>query len=438
MIKSIYLSALSILTMVVLSTNIVLAQGSGIPALGQTLPIDGNTWQISGKSERNGSVTKAGIQGWNDSEASFKSFFRITNPGTLKLWINAEVPEGTSSLEVSIAGNARQVKLSNQKLQDVYLGEWNLSDTGYVAIILKGLNKTGESFANISGYKMAGSAINEGTRFVKNDEGNFFYWGRRGPSVHLGYQIPKEMDAKWYYNEITVPEGEDIIGSYYMANGFSEGYFGIQVNSETERRVLFSVWSPFVTDNPNEIPDEEKIIMLKKGKDVYTGEFGNEGSGGQSYLRYDWKAGNTYKFLLKGEPVGNDHTVYTAWFFAPEENEWRLIASFSRPKTNTWLKGFHSFLENFNPNQGIYEREVLFSNQWVADKNNSWIEVSRARFTADNTARVGFRMDYGGGMKDGKFYLRNCGFFSDYTPMGVFFDRPLTNEMPVIDFAKLP
>jgi hypothetical protein len=102
------------------------------------------------------------------------------------------------------------------------------------------------------------------------------------------------------------------------------------------------------------------------------------------------------------------------------------------------LTGFHSFLENFIPNQGIYERKVLFANQWVADRNDNWVEVNRARFTADNTARVGFRMDYGGGVEDGRFYLRNCGFFSDYTPIGVFFDRPLTNRKPIVDFSKLP
>ncbi len=429
---------LSISIMGIIGIEIASAQNSSVSATDQILPIDGNTWQVSGKTTKNAGVTKDGIQQWNSPEASFKSFFRITNPGTLKLWLNAEVPEGTSSLEINIAGKAKTVKLSNHEFQDVYVGEWNLPDTGYVAIALSGINKTGERFANISHYKIAGSAINEGTRFVKNDEGNFFYWGRRGPSVHLGYQVPKEMEVKWYYNEITVPEGEDVIGSYYMANGFSGGYFGIQVNSETERRVLFSVWSPFVTDNPNEIPEEEKIKMLKKGSDVYTGEFGNEGSGGQSYLRYNWKAGNTYKFLLKGEPVENDHTVYTAWFYAPEESEWRLIASFSRPKTNSWLTGFHSFLENFIPHQGIYERKVLFANQWVADRKDNWVEVNRARFTADNTARVGFRMDYGGGVEDGRFYLRNCGFFSDYTPIGVFFDRPFTNKIPTVDLKRLP
>ena len=87
-----------------------------------------------------------------------------------------------------------------------------------------------------------------------------------------------------------------------MANGFSEGYFGMQVNSSTERRILFSVWSPFNTDNPKDIPAEQRIRMLAKGPDVHVGEFGNEGSGGQSYLVYPWKAGTVCRFLTRVQP----------------------------------------------------------------------------------------------------------------------------------------
>jgi hypothetical protein len=99
-------------------------------------------------------------------------------------------------------------------------------------------------------------------------------------------------------NEITVPAGNDPVGSYFMGNGFGEGYFGIQVNSAIERKVLFSVWSPFETDDPREIPDDKKIILLKKGKEVHAGEFGSEGSGGQSYLKYNWKAFDTGIIVL--------------------------------------------------------------------------------------------------------------------------------------------
>ena len=128
------------------------------------------------------------------------------------------------------------------------------------------------------------------------------YWGRRGPSVHLGYALP-EGDTEWFYNEITVPKEGETMHSYYMAAGFGEGYFGMQYNSPTERRILFSVWSPFDTQNPKEIPDDQKIKLLRQGKDVHIGEFGNEGSGGQSYLKYPWKAGNTYKFLMQIRPT---------------------------------------------------------------------------------------------------------------------------------------
>lgn len=418
--------------------NVSFAQESA-PEHAQTIPIDGNSWDLVNGKPAGKSISKQGIQYWTNKDVVFKTFFRITKPGQVKVWLNARVVQGASAIELTINDVSKEVKLSKTNLSDVYVGEWSLADTGYVSIETRGLSKEGSEFARVSNFKLAGSAINEDTRYVKNDEGNFFYWGRRGPSVHLGYQVPKELEVEYYYNEITVPEGEDVIGSYYMANGFSGGYFGIQVNSETERRVLFSVWSPYVTDNPKEIPEDEQIKMLKKGKDVYTGEFGNEGSGGQSFLRYNWKTGNTYKFLLKGKPVENNHTEYTAWFFAPEENEWKLIASFSRPKTHSYLKGFHSFLENFSPNQGIYERKVLFNNQWVIDTKGKWTEVNLARFTADNTARSGFRMDYAGGVtEEGDFYLRNCGFFSDYTPVDLFFERPLTNQKPSIDLSKLP
>ncbi|MEA4949691.1 MAG: DUF3472 domain-containing protein, partial [Petrimonas sp.] len=42
----------------------------------------------------------------------------------------------------------------------------------------------------------------------------------------------------------------------------------------------------------------------------------------------------------------------TSYFFASDENRWRLIASFLRPKTHVFYTRAHSFLENFIPGQG--------------------------------------------------------------------------------------
>jgi len=281
---------------------------------------------------------------------------------------------------------------------------------------------------------ISGSATDGKVYFVKDD----FYFGRRGPSVHLRYEIPSEAsDIVWFYNELTIPEGNDVVGSYYMANGFTDGYFGIQVNSPTERRILFSVWSPYKTDNPGEIPDEFKIILLDKGPDVVTREFGNEGSGGQSYRKYFWKTGTKYRFLLKGEPSENNSTDYSAYFFDPDLNRWDLIASFRRPKTNNYLKNLYSFLENFMPDTGPVTRKGYYSNQWICDVGSNCYELTNVRFTADATAKKESRLDYSGGVENGVFFLRNCGFFSNKTDMDTPFSRPRTDNPPQINFSEL-
>ena len=400
------------------------------------LPIAGNTW-VTGAEGRTKMLTNNGVESWTGKGVQFATYIRVSQPGNVRIALQAKT-DGESKLKISLGGKEKTVTIKGDVLQQYTAGEWKVTDTGYVKIILSGVSKTGQRYAEVTGYSLSGTAVAGKTAFVATNEGNFYYWGRRGPSVHLSYPFAESLKAKWFYNEVTVPEGDDVIGSYYMANGFGEGYFGIQVNSPTERRILFSVWSPFSTDDPKSIPKDQRIRLLKKGDGVTTGEFGNEGSGGQSFLRYNWKAGVTYKFLLKGEPDGKGNTVYTAYFFAPEKKDWMLIASFSRPKTDTYLKRFHSFLENFIPEQGDKERKVFFNNQWVGDAAGNWTELTKANFTYDNTAAKGYRMDYAGGLRDGQFYLRNCGFFADYTPFRSSFNRPPLAKKPVVVLEQLP
>jgi hypothetical protein len=403
-----------------------------------SLPLAGNAFS-SFHLDGNETITNNGITNWTNPQEYFTVYFRISKPGMVRISINEAVSiAGESVLEFGINNEFKKIKFNESKKTPIAIGEWKVKDTGYVALRIKGISKTENHFPSISKLAIGGSAISGKTAFVPNNEGNFFHWGRRGPSVHLNYQVPEKVNAAWYYNEVTVPMGQDIIGSYYMANGFGEGYFGMQANSEKERRILFSVWSPFETDNPKSIPESHKIKMLKKGENVTTGEFGNEGAGGQSYLRYNWIAGNTYKFLLHGMPQNDNSTTYTAYFFAPEFGKWQLIASFNRPQTSTYLKRFHSFLENFIPEQGDKSRKVVFNNQWYCDDIGNWFEIDSARFTTDNTGNKGYRMDYLGGLDKESFYLKNGGFFNNYTKSQTIFKKPLGNNKPNIDFNTLP
>ena len=421
------------------ASNDVLVEKTSLenPKTSISLPLAGNAYS-SKHTDGSNTITNNGIENWNNSGEFFTAYFRVSKAGTFQITVEESVIVfGKSELEFSINNEAKKVKFNTSK-KAVSIGTWKINQEGYVAIKIKGISKTGDRFPSINRLTISSDNYDGKISYVPNNEGNFYHWGRRGPSVHLSYQVPETTNAKWYYNEVTVPENEDKIGSYFMANGFGEGYFGIQVNSASERRVLFSVWSPFDTDNPASIPESHKIKMLKKGENVHTGEFGNEGSGGQSYLKYNWKAGTTYKFLLQGFPLNNNTTTYTAYFYAPELGKWLLIASFNRPETSTYLKRFHSFLENFVPEQGDLSRKVLFNNQWICDDKGTWIEINSARFTTDNTGAKEYRMDFAGGLDKDYFYLKNGGFVNNYTMSKTIFTRPLNNKKPEIDFNNLP
>jgi len=374
---------------------------------------------------------------WDSKEDKYLIAFKSDKPGKVELTVNLTVPEGKSKLIVRVGKKNFTLSVAGNEIQSVKIGTIQL-EPGYCKVEFSGLRKKGKQFAVVSDLMVHSLTQGLVLSYVRDNQDNRYYWGRRGPSVHLNYELPKGVDIEYFYNELTVPVGQDPQGSYFMADGFGEGYFGMQVNGPEERRILFSVWSPFKTDRPGEIPESDKIRMLSKGEGVHTGEFGNEGSGGQSYFRYGWKAGTTYRFLLKGIPDGKGSTVFTAWFYAPEAAKWQLIASFSRPKTDHYLTRLHSFLENFNDKNGYLTRKALYANQWCRVKNGNWFPLTKVRFTGDDIAKRGYRLDYAGGAEGNGFYLRNGGFFDENTTLNASFELKTTQTTPPeIDFDGL-
>ena len=399
-----------------------------------SIPAKGNSWVTDDLSKNGKMISDSGISNWTDTGSVIRTYFRLEQTGIINIALRAKVSSGKSFISCTLGDETKEISLSNREFDTIPAGTFNIAKTGYQSLILKGLTKSGQCFAEVSDILITGQAATGKVYYVKDD----FYWGRRGPSVHLRYDIPPDArDIVWFYNEITVPKGNDIPGSYFMADGFADGYFGFQVNSPDERRILFSVWSPYKTDNPKDIPEDSKIKLLKKGEDVHAGEFGSEGSGGQSYIKFMWKDGITYGFLLKGRPSVNQSTDYTAYFFAPEIGSWQLIASFRRPKTNNYLKNLYSFLENFRPETGYITRLGLYSNQWVCTKEGRWFELTSARFTADATARKEARLDYSGGVENGGFFLKNCGFFTEKTEINSLFSKGMTGKQPDIKLKDL-
>ncbi|GAA0361051.1 DUF3472 domain-containing protein [Bowmanella denitrificans] len=400
------------------------------------IPLSFNTWVQDNPAASLALVTNEDptALNWQNNQHSLLSYFALDRADTLTLGLTAST-DTSQRLAVSLGDQEVELTLDKGQQHTYPLFEVTLGSAGYQQLKIRSLNGQSGDLPRL--HCLAVWPKDSTTKLYYLDEGNP-YWGRRGPSVHFSYDMPVNRDIEWFYSEITVPGGQDVPGSYYMANGFGEGYFGIQVNSEIERRVLFSIWSPFQTDDPSQIPPEQRIQLLGKGDGVYTGEFGNEGSGGQSYLKYTWQADTTYSFLLKVTPAGDNSTDYTAWFKPKAQDSWQLIASFKRPQTDTYATRLHSFLENFLTQYGNQGRWAWYQNQWAMDTEGQWHELTQARFTVDGTGRDEDRLDFQGDSDDNGFILKNGGFVYPPTQADSRFERNPTGQQPPIDFSVLP
>jgi len=243
-----------------------------------TVPMGGNAFSTGGEA---GPGVRGGWR-WDRPETVISCFFRVDRPADLQIALRALV-QGESRIRATAAGKTFTADLKGAEPAAFPLGSIRVERAGYVRVDLQGIAKTGSVFAEASDLEITSATPELMLSCVKDNEANRFYWGRRGPSVHLSFRMPEARTMEWFYSELTVPDGKDPIGSFFMANGFGEGYFGIQVNGPTERRILFSVWSPFRTDNPRDIPEDQRVVALAKGEGIRIGEFGNEGSGGAEF-----------------------------------------------------------------------------------------------------------------------------------------------------------
>ena len=228
--------------------------------------------------------------------------------------------------------------------------------------------------------------------------------GRACRSVHLGYAGPP---AVAYYNEATVQQSAE--GSYFMACGWGRGYFGIQEQGKGKKVVIFSVWDAAAGEDPKTVPDEKRVKLLAKGDDVRAGRFGNEGTGGQSFLDFDWKLGETYRFFVTAAPDKDDdkRTVYAGHFYLPEKKAWTHMATFSTPDGGRKLGGYYSFVEDFRRDKVSLTktRKATFGNGWVKTAEGEWEPLTKARFTGDSNPAT----NIDAGVTDGRFFLATGG-----------------------------
>ncbi|HWB25308.1 MAG TPA: DUF3472 domain-containing protein [Chitinophagaceae bacterium] len=412
------------LLVIILALQKPFAQNSaGIPGYtGYALPSEGDNDEAMFNDS-------AGLRNWTNPHQEISYYFKTNESGKLSIALLAKNNMGSAAINVLAAGQIFTVTIPKSKtFKEIPVGEISvIKETGYYQIALRCVKKTSKNIADIQAVQLTGSIINK-VHFNAKVR-------RNAASVHLMYPLPDSIKAVAFYNEVTVPKGTDIPYSYFMACGFARGYFGIQVNSKTERRVIFSVWDAGnEAVDRNKVADTNRVKLVAKGDGVYAADFGNEGTGGHSHLLYNWRADSTYKFLVTALPDSATHTTtYSGYFYATELKAWKFIASFRAPKDGESLHHLYSFLEDFVGSNGEQYRKAFYNNAWVQDEDGQWTELPQATFSCDVTGRAGDRTDFGGGVENNKFYLWNGGFKPPNAKYGDKLAKAATGQKPVVN-----
>jgi hypothetical protein len=374
--------------------------------------------------------SRSGISNWIDPALKVLWFGEIKTQGKLNCCVALSLPAGQETkLRLGVAGSSHEAAGRGMGAEEVMLdfGSFDIPAAGYQRFTLESLNAPSRDAGEIKALVLDGPAATNAHFNLKER--------RNAASVHLAYPISGATNVDAFYCEVTGVDAP--IWTYFEACGWHRGYFGMQVNSPTERRIIFSVW-----DSGNEKTDRDKVgqadrvTLMAKGDGVFSGDFGNEGTGGHSHLVFNWKTGEKQRFLVTAKPLDATHTIYSGYWFHPEKAKWRLISSWKAPQEGGFLHGLYSFNENFGGSNGQLRRKALFGNQWFHTADGQWHEQTTATFSHDPTGKSD-RLDRFMGVEDGQFFLSNGGFVPGFTKYGELFTRSATGQLPP-DLAHLP
>lgn len=350
---------------------------------------------------KDGSITN-----W-EAKTTLSWYGRIAAKGDLDLSLKTG-GKPDAKLTLTIAGTQAKPAFSAKRDGEVgeegkvSFGKVALPAPGYYRFTLEGSGK----LPDLKALVLDGPAA-EGAHFSMVER-------RNCASIHLGYEVPAEAkeEVEWFYQEVTPKT--DPLWTYYMATGWHRGYFGMQVNSPTERRIIFSVWdSGGEAKDRDKVHEDNRVKLLAKGPRTDAGDFGNEGTGGHSHLVYPWKLGDTVQFLMRAQAEG-ETTTYTGWFRDSKKKDWELVASFRAPRDGKYLHGLYSFNENFGGQNGHERRVCEFGNGWIKTHGGKWLPLTKASFTHDGHGKEE-RLDRSAGLDGKRFYLANGGFVEDTT-----------------------
>jgi hypothetical protein len=399
-------------------------------AMGQEVRVPAHTAYILPDSNGVRVSEKNGIDGWQDSSQTVNWYGKIDKSGMLRVRVEVAVKENVQArLRMTLDDVSREVEVQGLGLKESLqadFGEFEIAKPGYKRFQLESLHGPAAFPGKCMTMLLDGPAA-ERAHFNLKER-------RNAASVHLMYPTQSNLDVEAFYCEVTAIE--DPTATFYMACGWHRGYFGMQVNSPTERRIIFSVWdSGNEAVDRNKVDKENRVQLLGKGTGVVANDFGNEGTGGHSHLKYLWKTGQVQRFVVTAQPVEKTFTIFSGYWWHPDQKAWMLISSWKAPKEGGWLRGLHSFSENFDGSNGQLLRKAMYGNQWIRSSSGEWTELTTAKFSHDPTGKSD-RLDRFMGVERDSFFLSHGGYVEGFTAYGEKFERKALGSKP--DITSLP
>jgi len=372
-------------------------------------------------------ISRRGTVHWTNPKETVNWYGKFETTGEVhaKLVLRLTLGKETK-LRLSLGDEKREARATGNggdQPVTVDFGAFHFQKAGYQHFVLETLDEKEFAAVDLDSLVLDGAAMKDAHFNLKER--------RNAASVHMNYPINQSSEIASFYCEVTALE--DPVWSYYMACGWHRGYFGMQVNSSSERRIIFSVWdSGKEPVSRDKVKEEDRVKLLGKGEGVDAGDFGNEGTGGHSHLVYPWKTGEKQRFLVTANPADATHTIYSGYYYFPDKKRWGLISSWSAPKDGSYLRRLHSFSEDFVGENGHFRRKALYGNQWVQSSDGKWTELLDATFSHDATGRAD-RFDRFMGVENGSFFLSHGGFVDGFTKFGDKFTRPAIGSAPEIN-----
>jgi hypothetical protein len=187
----------------------------------------------------------------------------------------------------------------------------------------------------------------------------------------LDWNTEGQQNVTCIYGEITVLAS---IPSIYFCGaqwGGVGGYCGIQHNSPTERRMIFSMWDTSPTLHPKVTEADSQTVFNR---------FGGEGEGAHTHMLWDWKYGETFRFFLHKQPGKTSGATETRFYIFDPTKKWRHIATINSPNGNNnqgaTFVDICSWIENFAGNNMDKPKIALYS-LWIGSSLDKMKHLTR-------------------------------------------------------------